>query len=125
MKINKLNDNFFFNFASEILGVDVLTYGSDIEIKRNENNVKLMVLWGGEMEDERKFIFKDDKCIFKNLAYHADSARDISYEWVQYILDNAEGLTNEEIREIVDDYNENIENEIKDYTVRRREALIV
>ena len=65
MKINKLNNKFFVDFASYMLDVDVSLYESDLEIKRNENNIKLRVYLGGEMEDGRKFVFKDDKCIFK------------------------------------------------------------
>ena len=125
MKINKLNNKFFVNFASYMLNVDVSLYESDLEIKRNENNIKLRVYLGGEMEDGRKFVFKDDKCIFKNAALLSETVRDVSYEWVNYLLENADELSEEDRKEIVDDYNENIENEIKDYTLRKREALIV
>jgi len=125
MKINKLDNDFFCDFASYILGVDVKLYKTDLEIKRNENNIKLRVYLGGEMEDGRKFVFKDDKCVFKNSSLFNDGVRDISYEWVKYILEYADEFSEEDRMEIVDEYNENIENEIKDYALRKRESLIV
>ncbi len=125
MKINKLNDEFFFEFASYILGVDVKFYKHDSKIKRDENCIKFKFYLGGEMEDGRKFLFKDDKCVFKSSeAIYAES-QDLSYQWVQFLLANAVELTEQDRLEIVDSYNNNIEKEIRDYTSKKREALIV
>ena len=125
MKINKLSDEFFFDFASCMLGIDITLYKHDLEIKRNENSVKLKFFLGGEMEDGRKFLFKDDKCVFKNASAVYGESQDISFQWVQFIMENAEDLTEGEVKEIVDSYNNNIENEINDFASRKRETLIV
>jgi len=124
MKINKLNDDFFLGFISQKLGVDVMLYKHDLQLVRTEKAVKVKFYLGGEIDDERKFAFKDEKCVFvSNL--HNQPAQDISYEWVLYVLENAFELSEEERKELVDEYNKSIEAEIDDYVSRKREFLIV
>ena len=124
MIINKLNDNFFFDFASSVLGENVSLYKQDLHIERNEDKVKLEVFLGGEMEDGRKLLFKDFKCVFKHCGCLNQNSTDLSYEWVSYLLDYADELTDEDKQELVDKYNENIEKDINNYASQRRQSLI-
>ena len=124
MKINKLNNKFFCDFASKILGIDVCLYKEDMQIIRTEKSVKMKIYLGGESEDERSFFFKDDKCVFIDYSIKAQS-NDLSFDWVSYVLENVDELTNEEKMEIMNQYNANIEEEIENYASQTRESLIV
>lgn len=123
MKIEKLNDNMFYNFASQMIGVDVRLYKDDLFMKKSERGVKVTVFLGGEQDDKRKIFFQDTKCVFVNYSL-TRSERDVSYNWVNYVLDNAEELTDDEKDEIVDEYNTNLEKEIESYASRKRQSLI-
>ena len=123
MKINKLNNNKFYEFASGMIGIDVTLYKDVLVMQKVEKGVKLKVYLGGEKEDERCFYFKDTKCYYVNNAISA-AKQDVSYAWIVYVLENAEELTDEEKESIVEEYNNNLENEIKNYTSQKREQLI-
>ncbi|MBO5954575.1 MAG: hypothetical protein J6Q13_01245 [Clostridia bacterium] len=123
MRINKLNDNMFYNFASKMIGVDVRLYKDYIQMKRTDKGVKIKMYVGGELEDQRKILFQDTKCLFKNYALRQD-AQDVSYDWVQFVLEYADELTEDEKEEIVDEYNQNLENEIENYASKKRQNLI-
>jgi len=123
MKINKLNNNKFYEFASNMMGVDVTLYKDVLELQKVEKGVKLKLYLGGEREDERCLYFKDTKCVYVNNAI-SSAKQDVSYEWIMYVLENAEELTDEEKAMIVEDYNNNLENEIKNYASQKREQLI-
>jgi len=123
MKINKLNDQTFYDFASDVIGVDILLYKEVMQMKRTEKGVKLKVYLGGENEDQRKFYFTDTKCIFVNNALDV-SEHNLSYDWIQYILDCADELSEEDKQEIVDEYNTNLEQDITNYATQKREQLI-
>ncbi len=123
MKINKLNDSVFCDFASAVIGDDVTLYNHDLQIKRDEIGVKIRVFLGGEMDDYRKVLFQDGRCMYANAALN-NGIQDLSYKWVQYILENVNELTEEEKQEIVDIYNGNIEKDIEKYAQAKREYLI-
>ena len=123
MRINKLNEDIFYDFASELIGVDVRLYQSDLQMKRSEKGVKIRLFLGGEIEDQRKILFQDTKCFYKNYALRQD-AQDISYDWVQYLIECAGELTEDEKDEIIDEYNANIEKEIENYTTQKRQNMI-
>ena len=125
MIINKLNDNFFFDFASCILGEDVSLYKQDLFIERNEDKVKLKVFLGGEMEDGRTFQFKDNKCVFKHCGCLNQNATNLSYEWVSYLLECSEDLNDLEKQQIVEAYNKEIQKNIHDYALKQQEKLII
>lgn len=123
MKITKLNDEFFYDFASEALGLDVGLYRHDLELLRSDKVIKLKLYLGGESEDCRKFLFRDEKCVFRNCS-HNQQDRDISYDWVKYVVKYANELSNADKQEIVNKYNNNIEHDIKQYAEQRRGSLI-
>ena len=124
MKINKLNDDFFLDFISQKLELNVRLYKHDLQITRTESAIKVKFYMGGESEDERRFAFKDEKCIFTS-NLHNQPPQDISYEWVTYVLEYADELTEPERKEIVEAYNRNIELDINRYVSQKREAMIV
>lgn len=124
MKISKLNDDFFLDFISQKLGVDVRLYKHDLHIVRTEISIKIKFYLGGEIDDERKFSFKDEKCFFMS-NLHNQPKEDISYEWVSYMLENADEFSETERKEIVDAYNRNIEKDISEYVSQKRETMIV
>lgn len=124
MKINKLNNEFFYDFASWVLGVDVELYKHDLILERANDKIKLKVFLGGEMEDGRKLLFKDEKCVFKHCGCFNCESKDISVQWIKYLLEYADELTDEDKQEIVDKYNENIEKDINNYASKRRQSLI-
>ena len=123
MKINKLNDSTFYNFASKLIGTDVRLYQESLELKRTGKGVKLKMYLGGESEDQRKCFFQDFKCVFVNYL-HGDTKQDVSYDWICFILENADELSAEDKQSIVDAYNEHIEQEINNFATQRREQLI-
>ena len=123
MKISKLNDGFFYNFVSEVLGFEVSLYRHDLELFKTDKVVKLKLFLGGESDDCRKFLFRDERCVFKNCS-HNEQDRDISYDWVRYVVKYANELSNEEKQEIVNKYNNNIEHDIKQYAEQRRGSMI-
>ena len=123
MIIDKLNKNVFYNFVSEKLGIDVINYEYDMHMQRNENSIQLKLYLGGEMEDERDFLFKDSRCIFRSLNLHLNS-QDLSYDWVNFLVANADELTEEEKQIIVNKYNRYIEKDIANYANQKRQLLI-
>ena len=123
MKINTLNDSVFCDFASAVIGDDVLLYNHDLEITRCEKGVKVKVFLGGEMDDYRKVLFQDGRCMYANAASN-DGVQDLSYEWVRYLLENVDQLTEEDKQVIVDVYNKNIEKDIEKYAQAKRQYLI-
>ena len=123
MKINKLNNQTFYDFASVVLGVNVELYKEVLQITRTENSVKLKLYLGGEIEDVRKFLFQDTKCIFANNA-HGESKKDISYNWLMYLLEYVDELSEEDKQAIVDEYNLSLEKDIESYSSKKRQQLI-
>lgn len=123
MKINKLDDEVFFDFASGVIGVNVELYKADLQMTRSDKGVKLKLYLGGEKEDERKLLFQDAKCVYVNQA-HGESKKDVTYCWVNYLLHEVDELSDGDKQEIVNSYNNNLENEIKNYTSEKREQLI-
>ena len=123
MKLNKLNDEVFYDFASQTIGVNVRLYKDVLTLIKTEKGVKLTIFLGGEQEDKRKVFFQDSKCIFVNYS-HSRSEKDVSYNWVNYLLDNVNDLTDDEKDAIVDEYNSNLEKEIESYASQKRQNLI-
>ena len=125
MKINKLNDEFFLDFASYIMGYEVRYHMTDMTFARNENSVKMKFYVGGEFEDGRSFLFQDTNCLFKDYSHYDQRIENLGYKWMKYIIEYADEITDKEKEELVNDYNNSIEYEIQDYAARRREALII
>ena len=123
MKINKLNNDVFYKFASKQLGVDVELYLHDLTIKRTDRGVKMCVYLGGEIEDGYKFDFRDTMCAYTNLGFKA-VIQDVSREWVKHVLVYAEELSDAEKEGIVEEYNKNIEKDIQNYVINKRQGLI-
>lgn len=123
MIVNKLNNSTFYDFASEIMGHDITLYKESLTVVKSEKGVKIKLYLGGEREDERKFFFQDIKCFYFNYASQ-DKEQDISYDWVNYVLNNADELTDDEKDELVDAYNNNIEEEIENYASQKRQNAI-
>jgi len=123
MIIDKLNDSKFYGFASQMLGINILLYRDVLELKRSEKGVKIKMYLGGEKEDERKFYFQDSKCVFVNNSL-ANAKQDVTYDWLAYILECAEELSSQEKQVLVDNYNNNLEEEIRNYASQKREQLI-
>ena len=123
MKISKLDNEFFFDFMLEKFGVDARLFKDDTQVRRKEDKIVISVYLGGESEDERKFSFKDNECLFKNCAQW-DRVQNVSREWVMYLLDNADVFTQGEMYEIVESYNQNIENDIAAFVQQRKSSII-
>ena len=123
MRIDKLNDDIFYDFASEVIGANIRLYQSDFQMIRSEKGVKIRVFLGGENEDQRRFYFQDSKCVFINYS-HGTQEKDLSYDWILYMLECADELTEEDKDEIIDEYNTNLEKEIENYANKKRQHLI-
>lgn len=123
MKVNKLDNEIFYDFASQLIGIDVKLFKHDLELKRTEQGLKLKVYLGGEREDLRECFFQDCRCVYKNYV-HGSTKQDVSYDWVCFVIANADELTAKEKKELVDAYNANLEDEIQHYAKQKREHLI-
>ena len=123
MRINKLSDKVFYDFASAVIGINVELYREVLQMSKTDKGVKLKLYLGGEKEDERKFLFQDTRCVYVNNA-QGEPKKDISYNWIMYLLQYVDELEERDKVAIVDEYNNNLEKEINNYASQKREQLI-
>jgi exonuclease III len=123
MRINKLSDKVFYDFASAVIGINVELYRGVLQMSKTDKGVKLKLNLGGEKEDERKFLFQDTRCVYVNNA-QGEPKKDISYNWIMYLLQYVDELEERDKVAIVDEYNNNLEKEINNYASQKREQLI-
>ena len=122
MKIDKLSNDEFYEFASNITKVDVRLYRHALSITHKADRVEVMVYFGGEASDGRKFIFKDDTCYYT--SGETRETKDLSFEWVNQLIEEENELTEEDINHIVEKYNLKIKKKIEDYSLEMQESLI-
>lgn len=122
MKINELNDEVFYDFASRKMGMSVSLFKSDLRFKKTENRVSITFYIGGEAADERKFIFKDDVCEYCEGTH--GNVEDMSRQWVSYLA-NEVCESDEEANYFIDKYNAKIDARINNYAKQQVSLKIV
>ena len=123
MIIDKLNNEIFYDYASLKTGINVRLFRHDLTLTKKTNNIELFVYIGGESGDARKFIFGDDVCLYANASN--GTTKDISYDWLNYVIKNNDELSDKDIERLVTRYNLRIENDIAEFAKKKRARLIV
>ena len=121
MKINKFDDDVFFDFASRKIGINVKLFNNDMEFKRSDKGVKLHFYIGGESADSREFLFTDSSCVF--IEGNFNGKRSLSREWVMYLAEEVCD-SEEEAKYYIDAYNRRLESKIAQYAKEKRDMMI-
>ena len=121
MKIEELDNEVFYNFATMQSGEDVSLYKADLVFEKTDSFVKLRFYIGGESDDERKFIFTDDTCKFHN--GHTQTTIDLSRDWIEYLAYDIYEC-DEEANYFVSKYNSKIDSQIKLYAQQQASLKI-